>query len=884
MRFGGFIRTLGFQIALAMSVLIVAVNALVVWQVDGLLRENEEDRFTDQLLSARTQMVSQFSTDQELSVTGAVVLANQPDMRSAIESGEVVDILRIASEYYQRTSSPLPGAPGLQVYDQNGALIVRAHDPLRGRQRVVPQEVSQALTSSTPLGVIRVDELLGPVISGIAPVFADDGRVIGAIEVFSALDASYLRARSSLLMVEMALITGDGLVQADPALGVEPGDITEADRQEGFGSDTLYLDFGGEEYLSTINPLRSFDEDWIADLYLGIDRSIILEGVSEIRWAALRATLIGTALAVLLTGGLAFVAVRPIRELVDAARRIQANDLDTPVQTNGPTEVIDLADALDDLRLAVRQTREAMLSVNRDLASRMDQSTASLSDATQELAVMHGVLGALSADAPEGLGGVVERLVELDWADGALIALATEEGRLSVASSAGLNPQARDALMSLIERGVRGQRLESGIVVADTGALPQDLKAHDIGGFAAQPMVDPDGVAGIVVVTTRLALRLTPSRTELLRSVSREVAAMLERTELAGEVEENRRIAESVLREMSDGLLVIDHTNHCLVVNPAAARLLGRARADLIGREPEDILPLGREAVETLRRRATDASRAPVAPLLAEVNSRRLAISAGPFVDSEAAPNRTGMMVLMRDLTAEAEAERVKQDFVSMVGHELRTPLTLIRTTVDLLNEGDAGVLNDTQRRIVEVLHSNTDRLMALINDLLDMSALDSGRMQIQPEFIDIVELVTEAVEEAQPAALAKEHRLTAHVPEHLTVRADRKRIFQVLANLIGNAVKYTPPGGNLVVSVEVHDPWVEVRVQDNGIGIPPEEQAQLFEKFFRTVSGRCTTGGTGLGLAIARSLIELHGGRIWVESTGRDGSTFVFTLPARPI
>ena len=190
MRFVGFIRTLGFQIALAMSVLIIAVNALVVWQVDGLLRANEEDRFTDQLISARTQMISQFGTDQDLSVTGAVVLANQPDMRLAIESGEVVDILRIASEYYQRTSSPLPGAPGLQVYDAAGNLIVRAHDPLRGRQRVVPQEVTQALTSSTPIGMLRTDELLGPSVSGIAPVFADDGQVIGAIEVFSALDAS----------------------------------------------------------------------------------------------------------------------------------------------------------------------------------------------------------------------------------------------------------------------------------------------------------------------------------------------------------------------------------------------------------------------------------------------------------------------------------------------------------------------------------------------------------------------------------------------------------------------------------------------------------------------------------------------------------------------
>jgi PAS domain S-box-containing protein len=384
------------------------------------------------------------------------------------------------------------------------------------------------------------------------------------------------------------------------------------------------------------------------------------------------------------------------------------------------------------------------------------------------------------------------------------------------------------------------------------------------------------------MVTSHRPLRLTPSRVELLRSVARELAAMLERTELAGEVEENRRIAESVLREMSDGVLVINHADQCRVANPAAARILGRTRLELVGLSADEILPLGREAVQTLRRRAADTNAGPVAPLLAEVGGRRLAISAGPFVDAD--PDRSGMMVLIRDLSAEAEAERVKQDFVSMVGHELRTPLTLIRTTIDLLNEGDAGVLNETQARIVEVLHANTDRLMVLINDLLDMSAIDSGRLQIQPQPVDLVEVAREAAQETQPAAEAKQHQITLDVPAEAQAWADRKRIGQVLSNLVGNAIKYTPPGGVIQIAVVVAEPWVEVSVRDNGIGIPPEEQAQLFEKFYRTSQGRRTTGGTGLGLAIARSLVELHGGRIWCESDGQSGTTFTFTLPRRQI
>src|SRR5690606_35026334 len=135
-----------------------------------------------------------------------------------------------------------------------------------------------------------------------------------------------------------------------------------------------------------------------------------------------------------------------------------------------------------------------------------------------------------------------------------------------------------------------------------------------------------------------------------IRSVTNEVAVMLERTELAGEVEENRRIAESVLREMSDGVLVINYADQCRAAHPAAARILGRSPPELVGTSAELILPLGREGVSTLRRRANDPENTPVAPLLVEVNNRHVAISAGPFVDAD--PDRSGMMVLIRDLSA----------------------------------------------------------------------------------------------------------------------------------------------------------------------------------------------------------------------------------------
>ncbi len=882
----GLIRTLGFQIAVAMSVLIVAIGALIMWQVDGILQDNEENRYAERLALARDQLAQSLATDVELAVTGAALLARQAPLQDALARRDTAMLLDLTHAFYQESSAPLHGTPGLQVYDERGDLLLRAHSPLLGQQEVAPEEVRMVLATGNAIGVVRNDEVLGLTVAGIVPVRTATGEIVGVVESMAGMGRSFVIAQQRALGVHLALFTPEGVIVTDPeeADVIQPSDVSDADREVMDREGATYVNLGGTRYLTGVHALEDLDGDPIGAFYLGIEESTILEGVNTIRSHALRATAVGVVIAMVLASGLAFLSVRPLRELADAARRIQANDLETPVEANGPTEVLDLADALEDLRVAVRQTRDAMLNVNRDLASRFDASSASLSETSQELAVMHGILAALGTSAPGGLHGVTEELAELDWVDGALIALANEDGRLAPAAVSNLIPAAVTALLAVVEGGVRGQRLETGIVVTEASGVAEAkrLPALEVGGFAIQPMVEPDGVAGVVAVATRRALRLTPSRTELLRSVTREVSAMLERTELAGEVEENRRIAESVLREMSDGVLVINHANQCRVANPAAARILGRSRLELVGLTAEEILPLGREGIETLRRRARSESGAPVAPLLADVDGRRIAVSAGPFVDAD--PERAGMMVLMRDLSAEAEAERVKQDFVSMVGHELRTPLTLIRTTIDLLNEGDAGELNSTQTRIVEVLNANADRLMMLINDLLDMSAIDSGRMQIAPAPVDLVEVARAALEEAQPAADAKQHQFRLDVPERAPAFADRKRVAQVLSNLVGNAIKYTPPGGVIAVSVQVADPWVRVSVRDSGIGIPPEEQHHLFEKFYRTSQGRRTTGGTGLGLAIARSLVELHGGAIWCESDGMTGTTFTFTLPSRPI
>jgi len=249
------------------------------------------------------------------------------------------------------------------------------------------------------------------------------------------------------------------------------------------------------------------------------------------------------------------------------------------------------------------------------------------------------------------------------------------------------------------------------------------------------------------------------------------------------------------------------------------------------------------------------------------------------------------------------QLDRLKSDFVSNVSHELRTPLTAIRMAVDNLLDGVSGELSATLQRYLTRVKENTDRLVRLIGDLLDLSRIEAGRVELRPTPVPLDQVFRELVDGLRPMAAAKGLALEI-VPgeERLWAVVDRDKLHQVLTNLVGNAMKFTPEGGR--VRLSAHRPrggpegsevpaqaagtsppqarQVEVRVEDTGEGIPPEELGAIFEKFHQLRrDGRGKTQGTGLGLTIAKSLIELHGGRIWVESQVGHGSRFSFTLPA---
>jgi len=247
-----------------------------------------------------------------------------------------------------------------------------------------------------------------------------------------------------------------------------------------------------------------------------------------------------------------------------------------------------------------------------------------------------------------------------------------------------------------------------------------------------------------------------------------------------------------------------------------------------------------------------------------------------------------GRLFVWHDVTHEREIDRMKSGFVSMVSHELRTPLTSIKGYVDLiLTDETVGELTELQREFLGIVRNNARRLVSLVNDLLDLSHMESGKIELHRKPLDITLLIRELLPSFQPGWDARRQTFTLHLPEQAPIAlGDANRVKQILSNLLSNAHKYTPEGGHIDLSVEAAETVVRIAVTDSGIGLSIEEQAQLFTHFYRAHNAlTATIGGTGLGLTICRSLVEMQGGEMQVSSEPGRGSTFRFTLPlAQPL
>ena len=409
--------------------------------------------------------------------------------------------------------------------------------------------------------------------------------------------------------------------------------------------------------------------------------------------------------------------------------------------------------------------------------------------------------------------------------------------------------------------------------------------------YAGAPLITPDGfVLGSVCVIDRVPRELSPEQRTALSALGRQVMRQIEHKRVARTLEQQRREQAAIVACIADGILELDLDGVIILQNPAAERMLAAAPGELLGREVHEthhhhradgtVYQVDECPIHaTLRDGVTRAARDDVF-WRADGSSFPVEYASSALVDDRGV--RRGAIVAFRDISDRKELERMKGEFVSTVSHELRTPLTSIRGALGLALGGALGEIPPKARAMLESASRNSERLTLLINDILDLDKLESGALEFDVQRLDLGRVIRQSVDANEGYAARYDVRLVFFRPEEsLTVLGDDHRLAQVMANLISNAVKYSPPGERVEISVEREGSGAKVVVRDHGPGVPEEFRDRIFSRFAQADgSDTRKRGGTGLGLNIARAIIERLDGRVGFANHADGGAMFYFTIP----
>ncbi len=349
-------------------------------------------------------------------------------------------------------------------------------------------------------------------------------------------------------------------------------------------------------------------------------------------------------------------------------------------------------------------------------------------------------------------------------------------------------------------------------------------------------------------------------------------------------IDADRRHAQAILHSLSDAVLVTDAFNEVALANEAAAEALHfdleqspHQPIDRVVSDPELI-----KLIRDTRESANLSNRRHVEHVVSgNGDGRVFDVTLSCMGDRQ--DDVAGVVTILHDITREKQVSKMKSDFVSSVSHELRTPLSSIKAYIEMLVDGEAPD-EQTRAEFYNVIQSETNRLSRLIDNILNISRIESGIIKVQRDQVSLPMLIKEVLEVMQPQARAKDIALSEPAtPLYFEVFADKDMLYQAMLNLVGNAIKYTPRGGAVTVEtlVDDHDRLVTVSVRDTGVGIPQDALPHLFEKFYRVNDHKKLAKGTGLGLNLVKHIVEtVHGGKVAVTSEPGEGSTFSLSLP----
>jgi PAS domain S-box-containing protein len=421
----------------------------------------------------------------------------------------------------------------------------------------------------------------------------------------------------------------------------------------------------------------------------------------------------------------------------------------------------------------------------------------------------------------------------------------------------------------------------------------------------AVPLTVGEECLGVLMLYHRLPEQFHFDQLDLVEATAKQIAVAINNAQLyslirdqaerLGDMLRTQHVetsrSQAILEAVADGVLVTDANREITLFNSPAEQILGLARRDVVGKSLERFLGLfgkaARSWVQTIRTWSED----PASYNRGDIYSEQIDLDDGRVVSVHLSPvllrnDFLGTVSIFRDITPLIEVDRLKSEFVATVSHELRTPMTSIKGYVEIMLMGASGELNLQQTRFLEIVKQNTERLAILVNDLLDISRIEAGRVTLSLQPLDLPQLVDECLGTMSERMMQEDRQMEIvrdYADEIPSAYGDRGRVRQIVDNLLENAYQYTPPGGRIEVAVYPVGSEVQIDVRDNGIGIPLADQARIFERFFRGEDPLVlATSGTGLGLSIVKHLVMMHKGRIWFHSTGRpgDGSEFSVTLP----
>ena len=481
-------------------------------------------------------------------------------------------------------------------------------------------------------------------------------------------------------------------------------------------------------------------------------------------------------------------------------------------------------------------------------------------------------------DLEKLLARILRISIEMLAGQAGLIALKEQDG-WRVATAHGIAP----AFMSYLTPLLAGEKVRE-LDVDELNRMLKNLTYTASKGLlngVGLPLSAHEQLIGVIFIFRNYPDLFSPNDRQLLQSFADQAAIAVYNAQLYGQVTYEKQRLDALLDSAADGILILNADHTIERVNESFEKIIGKTRSDLVGKPHDDVICWARDpqgiTLENAERGGWPLT--PHATLYVEGDLKRtdlpplpVGVTYAPFLSNEG--KLRNIVASVRDITHFRTAEEIKSTFISIVSHELRTPVALIKGYASTLRRDDArwdrAIINDS----LSVIEEEADRLSSMIDDLLDASRLQAGGLSLNRADVSLPVLVERLAERFRTQS--KKHSIVVEFPEKCPViLADENRLAQVISNLISNAIKYSPEGGEILVSGQVRSEQVIVCVSDQGPGIDARDLPHIFDRFYRSSNAVKQTKGAGLGLYLARAIVEAHGGRIWADaSTGSNSIT----------